>query len=146
LFPVSCTISTTCLHEQTRRMMHNKCFLCLSFSREYHENGSKALTFPSQLAWAPFVQRQALYPSSAMPQKMIIHTLPLSLSCFILCTSSSVLPLPHVHPPHTQVHCNVWSYMAFGTAYASWLTLIHRYASSTSSCRPHTVVVWGHIH
>jgi hypothetical protein len=70
LFPVSCTNSTTCLHEQTRRMMHNKCFLCLSFSREYHENGSKALTFPSQLAWAPFVQRQALYPSSAMPQKM----------------------------------------------------------------------------
>jgi hypothetical protein len=24
-----------------------------------------------------------------------------------------------------QVHCNVWSYMAFGTIYASWLTLIH---------------------
>ena len=24
------------------------------------------------------------------------------------------------------VHCNVWSYMAFGTIYSSWLTLIHR--------------------
>mmetsp|Transcript_31572 Transcript_31572/g.79489 ORF Transcript_31572/g.79489 Transcript_31572/m.79489 type:complete len:266 (+) Transcript_31572:129-926(+) len=24
-----------------------------------------------------------------------------------------------------MVHCNVWSYMAFGTAYSSWLTLIH---------------------
>lgn len=23
------------------------------------------------------------------------------------------------------VHCNVWSYMAFGTIYSSWLTLIH---------------------
>ncbi|EKX50464.1 sterol desaturase [Guillardia theta CCMP2712] len=23
------------------------------------------------------------------------------------------------------VHCNVWSYMAFGTIYASWLTLLH---------------------
>ena len=23
------------------------------------------------------------------------------------------------------VHCNVWSYMAFGSSYASWLTLIH---------------------
>ena len=23
------------------------------------------------------------------------------------------------------VHCNVWTYMAFGTAYSSWLTLIH---------------------
>jgi sterol desaturase/sphingolipid hydroxylase (fatty acid hydroxylase superfamily) len=23
------------------------------------------------------------------------------------------------------VHCNVWSYMAFGSAYANWLTLIH---------------------
>mmetsp|Transcript_23159 Transcript_23159/g.49321 ORF Transcript_23159/g.49321 Transcript_23159/m.49321 type:complete len:360 (-) Transcript_23159:45-1124(-) len=23
------------------------------------------------------------------------------------------------------VHCNVWSYMAFGTLYANWLTLIH---------------------
>jgi len=23
------------------------------------------------------------------------------------------------------VHCNVWSYMAFGTLYSSWLTLIH---------------------
>ena len=23
------------------------------------------------------------------------------------------------------VHCNVWSYMAFGTLYANWLCLIH---------------------
>jgi alternative squalene epoxidase len=23
------------------------------------------------------------------------------------------------------VHCNVWSYMAFGSLYANWLTLIH---------------------
>jgi hypothetical protein len=28
------------------------------------------------------------------------------------------------------VHCNVWSYMAFGTIYSSWLTLIHRYLPS----------------
>ena len=23
------------------------------------------------------------------------------------------------------VHCNVWTYMAFGSLYANWLTLIH---------------------
>ena len=24
-----------------------------------------------------------------------------------------------------SVHCNVWSYMAFGSIFAGWLTLIH---------------------
>lgn len=46
--------------------------------------------------------------NGSMPDTIFMILVPLYITCNV-------------------VHCNVWSYMAFGTLYANYLTLIHRW-------------------